>query len=850
MTVTAVAGTGGMEWGGSGLVAFTHGSGQAAADLVVEWDLDGDGDFDQPGEDITADVLVGESVTGRDFPSQLTGLADAGQLRLELKNTDGRYSHFNTASPLNAPPFSVRNGGRIRVRTADAANPDPVLLARDRFRGSGALGVDELGNPWTVYDGGFTRQEDSTGRTLAVAGRDLTNGATATVDVGAADYYVQTRVRHRDGTAAFASIVYRFDDTSNFGTLRLEHNLLRLREVVAGVSTTIASVVVENRTDVTIGLAVDGNDVTAYLEGVPVISAPGDAYSSSSTDVGIRSFWNIQRPVSFDEFHVWDRLAADPVEGILWTGKVTGVTPHAPVDAPATVTVTAEGPLLDAARVEIDPPASVGDTSAHNGMTTGLLVGATLAAANLLHPPGPIAGGDITPGPVGLPAGKALEVARLFEETELGFIYETQEGRIGYAARGDRVGVAPVVAFSDTPGAQFQYRSLELGDWRREVFNRVRARLAPQLATLPAGFGVTASNGVGVDTNITFALPNTGDGAVVGDLLLVVIASTVGAAGVDWLTPIGWKNYRDAKDALGRLRIYGKTLEAGDLGATVLFYNDASTGGAWIASEYLIRKWYGDIDQGVVVAEPTGVGQPATPVDARNGVNNPPPVFPPWGPAPSLFLSVRGGFTSLGAPITVVSTDGECPNGYGNTTGTFLPGAVPGFAVALQHAVREACVQVEAPSPWSAGVDRFLGFEYVEVTTIAVRGFAGDPPEATGGQVVQVDDIDGQDRLDTILTHDSAAELFATEADARAYGEAVLLAHAGEHPIFTLTFPATLTEAYRAQACRRRVNDKIALVAAGATGMGVTGEFFIEAITNRWSDAGKQWWVTWQLSPA
>ena len=60
----------------------------------------------------------------------------------------------------------------------------------------------------------------------------------------------------------------------------------------------------------------------------------------------------------------------------------------------------------------------------------------------------------------------------------------------------------------------------------------------------------------------------------------------------------------------------------------------------------------------------------------------------------------------------------------------------------------------------------------------------------------------------------------------------------------------TLNAAYRMQATRRRVSDKVTLVADGQTGMGISGEFFIENIRHRFTDGGKRWEVTWELSPA
>src|SRR5690606_9544522 len=315
--------------------------------------------------------------------------------------------------------------GRIRVRTVGASNPDPVLLARDEFDGEGDLGTDELGNVWTpVTTARLIRQKDTTGRTLARTDRKE-DVAVALVDVGTGDCYAQTKVRVRDA-ASEAGIVFRRLDAANFGLLYLRPNRLILGEFDGGRWRDIGNVEVENRTDVTIGVLLDGNQVTAYLEGVPVIGGT-TVTDPDTTNVGLWGGWWEQRPVSFDEFYVWDRLANERVEGVLWTGKVTRVTPAVTVAGVPTVRVEAEGPLLDAARVEVRPPASVGRTSTSAGIWTGQLVGATLAAAKLLHPPGPIDQGTVKPGSVGLPRDAALDVARTVEEVELGFLYETQE---------------------------------------------------------------------------------------------------------------------------------------------------------------------------------------------------------------------------------------------------------------------------------------------------------------------------------------------------------------------------------------------------------------------------------------
>ena len=118
------------------------------------------------------------------------------------------------------------------------------------------------------------------------------------------------------------------------------------------------------------------------------------------------------------------------------------------------------------------------------------------------------------------------------------------------------------------------------------------------------------------------------------------------------------------------------------------------------------------------------------------------------------------------------------------------------------------------------------------------------------GRFVTVEDTASQDAHNLIRSHRNAPDLFASEADAEAYAEAILAEYADDRPIFTLTFYATTSAANRAQAVRRRVGDKVTVDATGDTQLGVSGDFFIEAIGHRWSNAAKLWTVTWQLSPA
>lgn len=64
--------------------------------------------------DETARVISLEYKRGRDTASQLTGRSIAGELVVELLNTDGRFSPMNTASALSP---NIKPGRRVRLRS-------------------------------------------------------------------------------------------------------------------------------------------------------------------------------------------------------------------------------------------------------------------------------------------------------------------------------------------------------------------------------------------------------------------------------------------------------------------------------------------------------------------------------------------------------------------------------------------------------------------------------------------------------------------------------------------------------------------------------------------------------------
>lgn len=92
------------------------------ATYVLEVDWDNSGTFDGGTEDVTAFCRGVRYVRGRDYASQLTGRAVAGELVATLLNTDGRFNSFLAAGPMFG---NILPGRRVRLRSTV---PGPYTL--------------------------------------------------------------------------------------------------------------------------------------------------------------------------------------------------------------------------------------------------------------------------------------------------------------------------------------------------------------------------------------------------------------------------------------------------------------------------------------------------------------------------------------------------------------------------------------------------------------------------------------------------------------------------------------------------------------------------------------------------
>lgn len=157
-----------------------------------------------------------------------------------------------------------------------------------------------------------------------------------------------------------------------------------------------------------------------------------------------------------------------PVAATLWTGYLDRIEPQtrAPGSVPTAVLV-ALGPLsrLQGKRVTVAP--SPGDR-------TGTLIAAVLDDVGIPAAERFIDTGQTITGPWFVEDMDALNAVRELEETEMGYLYESEDGKVVFEDRHHRWKadhLSSQATFSDAAGALLSYDRIEEQDVLGEIFN-------------------------------------------------------------------------------------------------------------------------------------------------------------------------------------------------------------------------------------------------------------------------------------------------------------------------------------------------------------------------------------------
>lgn len=104
---------------------------------TVKVDWDGDGTFSGTTENVSQHVRGYATERGRDFASPLAGRSIAGAIRIEVDNSDGRYTFAATTSVITTAGGTVIPGRKIQVSTDSGAfkYTFPITFSAPRWTG-------------------------------------------------------------------------------------------------------------------------------------------------------------------------------------------------------------------------------------------------------------------------------------------------------------------------------------------------------------------------------------------------------------------------------------------------------------------------------------------------------------------------------------------------------------------------------------------------------------------------------------------------------------------------------------------------------------------------------------------
>lgn len=788
------------------------------------------------------------------FKRTADGTEDSASVSLNLGSAAELYAvavvfdGVDTTTPFDATESAAVEGG---------ANPNPGSVTPVTGKAwvlEVIAGNRPAGTSTPTYSTGYTEVFSQAGdaASLLIARKQMaaTDSGTdhiETLDVGASTYYMQAVVPERDSINE-VGLVFHWTDIDNYGAVYLADGVLKIRQISAGVETQLGSTVgVENRKDRALGVNVAGTTITAYIDGVEEVEVTTTL--TTTDEAGLWARWYTQRAPSLADFRVWDktRIGADNT-GILGTMRVSSLEPVVTRDQRQLVTLEATGVLRQLER-PVSAPSSTGPHPTQSaGVKAGHMIGNVLHKVGLLQPPAAIDGGDLTLGSVGLDRQRGMSIVRRMEETEHGFLFETRDGGVAFDRRSARDGTAVQETFTDDPLVPgFAIERPQQLAWEGDVINRVRSEVSASLPTFEAStdFSVTA---IGVANRVEVTVPAEGTSAgqaQIGDLMLVAVASSVQSEDQFWESPIGWTRYLDRLDADG-IRVFARTLREGDFGDDVIFYEDLdNSGGAWVTATFIVRDWYGATESGLVITDPAGAARLSA--EATAGTVDPPVVFTPWAPTPTLFLALRSGIGSAAGATADSANDDNAPPGFDSLGSINVDGTVNTKDVGLQWAKRIRTESVVNPGLFGG---QFTGYSAVESIVIAVRGFAGTPPPESGGDPVESNNTQSQLDRGAVLSHPAPGRHFEDIAAAETYNDRILTMFDQDRPIVEVSFTATRDAKVRTMCTELDLSDRVRIDLDSTKGFGFDAEFFIETIRHEWGQGDTLLETTFSCSPA
>ena len=275
---------------------------QAKWRVSVDWN--DDGDFTDPNEDVTSDVL---GLTLEHFRDLSSDRIEAARLELTLKNDDHKYSPPNGASPLSG---NLKPGRQVWLRAAypydsftDIAGTQLAVHTPDQ----------DLTFPWTEHLQGFDIKAGGT--SAETDGVHGSGDCVATMDFGQADASLGCDFTRGTDSVDHGGLSFRLLNTSNYLYVRATGSDIQVRKVQAGADSQIA---VASHTWAAaakrfLQVVLHGDSIRVFVDDDEVIDATS-SFNNTATRHGL--FCDDQADHTWDDFGGWVSLFYGVVDSI------------------------------------------------------------------------------------------------------------------------------------------------------------------------------------------------------------------------------------------------------------------------------------------------------------------------------------------------------------------------------------------------------------------------------------------------------------------------------------------------------------------------------------------------------
>lgn len=488
--------------------------------VLIDWNQDGS--YGGAYDDVSAYLIdTLKAFRGRAYPSPLTGRAKPGDFSCTLENRSGLFSSHNEAGGL----FGYLGPGRkLRYQLGveahqmyaaqfTAANSEYLSIADNAALSMGDVAMDICG--WVYAD-----TLPSSGNTMGLVGKWASGNLEYLLfldnTAGTIRFKFSVRNTANSTTTTVTASTFGTPSVSTFYFVHAYHdptaNTIGI-QVNDGTADTAATSggVRDSNAAFEIGRHTAGSYYNGRLDEIGIWkhattrlttaqttwlynSGTGRSYSElgvgSNDGAGLLTnlvgYWQLEeasgsRADSKGSNTLTDNATVTQAAGLAptyyytrWTGYVKDLVPDRRGNVPV-VRLTGKGVLSFFENKKIDPAAS-------SGAATGTIVGTILDTVGWSATERSIDTGSVTTSRWYVSEKDVTNALREMEDTELGFLYELEDGYIAYESRDKRrtgVYLTSQATYSDEPDVTLPYVSIQQLDAWRDIINVVKPRVTP-----------------------------------------------------------------------------------------------------------------------------------------------------------------------------------------------------------------------------------------------------------------------------------------------------------------------------------------------------------------------------------